>query len=564
MGFAAASIVRKAALCSAVRSNGSVRIREPRQPFPISARCKLAVELGGTGNSNLRHRSGGLTLLATRNASCLQWSARGNRKSTPTLCKSSNGSTGAAGSEPSAASSTTSVSAAVSSAPPVVPLTALMLLLCNMDRICMSVAILPMAAEFGWGEAAQGVIQSAFLWGYTATQFVGGSMADKFGGEKVLFWGLLWWSLATVIMPMALKAPLELVFPAVVFARVVVGLGEGVAMPSANNLIASWMPPRLRSQALGAIMAGFHGGTMAGLLLAPPIMTRFGWRSLFVVFGVLGLPLLVAWKLFIPPRQAPAPTSASSLPSSDHKAAAAASQAEQRDSNSGSSGALQVSDAKAPKEAAVSTAAARDVSLGELLSKPPVWAIIIANFVNHWGYFIFLSWMPSYLFKVLGFNVRRSALFSVLPWTAMALVGYAVGWLADKAIASGVPIGTVRKTTQSISFLGPAASLLLLSGTKDPGWAVGYLCLALGLSAFNNAGFLANIHDIAPRHAGRIFGFSNTGGSISGIIGTACTGAILELTGSWKPIFYVTIAFYLLGTAAWLSLCSGERLFDTS
>ncbi len=57
--------------------------------------------------------------------------------------------------------------------------TAVTLMLCNMDRICLSVAIMPMAKEFAWPASMQGVVQSAFLWGYMATQFIGGSLADK-------------------------------------------------------------------------------------------------------------------------------------------------------------------------------------------------------------------------------------------------------------------------------------------------------------------------------------------------------------------------------------------------
>lgn len=60
--------------------------------------------------------------------------------------------------------------------------TALALLLCNMDRICLSVAILPLSAEMGWTEGTQGVLQSAFLWGYLANQWLGGTLADKYGG----------------------------------------------------------------------------------------------------------------------------------------------------------------------------------------------------------------------------------------------------------------------------------------------------------------------------------------------------------------------------------------------
>ena len=29
----------------------------------------------------------------------------------------------------------------------------------------------------------QGLVQSGFLWGYMATQMIGGSLADKYGGD---------------------------------------------------------------------------------------------------------------------------------------------------------------------------------------------------------------------------------------------------------------------------------------------------------------------------------------------------------------------------------------------
>lgn len=62
---------------------------------------------------------------------------------------------------------------------------ALALAVCNMDRICLSVAMVPLAAELQWAPARQGLVQSAFLWGYMATQLLGGWAADKYGGRSV-------------------------------------------------------------------------------------------------------------------------------------------------------------------------------------------------------------------------------------------------------------------------------------------------------------------------------------------------------------------------------------------
>lgn len=43
-------------------------------------------------------------------------------------------------------------------------------MLCNMDRVNMSVAILPMSQQYGWSSATVGLVQSSFFWGYLLTQ----------------------------------------------------------------------------------------------------------------------------------------------------------------------------------------------------------------------------------------------------------------------------------------------------------------------------------------------------------------------------------------------------------
>lgn len=37
-------------------------------------------------------------------------------------------------------------------------------MLCNMDRVNMSIAILPMSKQFGWDSAKIGLVQSSFFW----------------------------------------------------------------------------------------------------------------------------------------------------------------------------------------------------------------------------------------------------------------------------------------------------------------------------------------------------------------------------------------------------------------
>lgn len=109
-----------------------------------------------------------------------------------------------------------------------------LLQLCNMDRVNMSIAILPISQQFQWSSTTIGLVQSSFFWGYLLTQVAGGVWADRFGGKKVLGFGVVWWSVATIITPIAARTSL----PVLLMARACMGVGEGVAMPAMNNLLS--------------------------------------------------------------------------------------------------------------------------------------------------------------------------------------------------------------------------------------------------------------------------------------------------------------------------------------
>lgn len=67
---------------------------------------------------------------------------------------------------------------------PVVLLCFVAFILCNLDRVNMSIAVIPLAAQHGWTSTQMGLVQSSFFWGYLATQILGGLAADKYGGER--------------------------------------------------------------------------------------------------------------------------------------------------------------------------------------------------------------------------------------------------------------------------------------------------------------------------------------------------------------------------------------------
>ncbi|KAK9143790.1 hypothetical protein Syun_013190 [Stephania yunnanensis] len=399
-------------------------------------------------------------------------------------------------------------------------------LLCNMDRVNMSIAILPMSAEFNWSPATVGLIQSSFFWGYLLTQIVGGIWADKIGGKLVLGFGVVWWSLATVLTPIAAKLGLPFLFA----MRALMGIGEGVAMPAMNNILSKWIPVSERSRSLALVYSGMYLGSVTGLALSPVLIQKFGWPSVFYSFGSLGALWFALWA-----------KNAHSTPQEDPE--------------------LSTEEKRLILGGSVSKSPVTVIPWKLILSKAPVWALIIAHFCHNWGTFILLTWMPTYYNQVLKFNLAESGLFCVLPWLTMAVVANIGGWIADTLISRGLSITTVRKIMQSIGFLGPAFFLTQLGRVNTPALAVLCMACSQGSDAFSQSGLYSNHQDIGPRYAGVLLGLSNTAGVLAGVFGTAATGYILQ-RGSWDDVFKVAVVLYIIGTLVWNFFSTGEKILD--
>lgn len=422
----------------------------------------------------------------------------------------------------------------------VVAMVALAMALCNADRVVMSVAIVPMSAAHGWSQSFAGVVQSSFLWGYLLSPIPGGALADRYGGKAVMAWGVAIWSLATLLTPWAASHSLS----ALLAVRVLMGLAEGVTMPCMNNMISRWFPRTERSRAVGMTMAGFHLGSVAGLVITPTLLaTSSGINAPFVAFGVSGFVWLFVWLAEI-----------ARNPQSQPRISREEYQYIKQGNEDLSVGTVESSSAIPPRSAIP--------PFRLLLSKLPTWAIIIANFMNNWGYFILLGWMPVYFNTVLGVNLKDAAWFSAVPWAMMAAVGFIAGASSDFLVQSGVSLTTTRKLMQSIGFLGPAAALLGLNAVRDPMVAAAWLTAAVGLSSFSQAGFLVNYQEIGPKYAGVLHGMSNTAGTMAAIISTLGTGLFIERLGSFQSFLTLTSVMYIASTLFWVFNATGERVFQ--
>lgn len=133
----------------------------------------------------------------------------------------------------------------------------------------------------------------------------------------------------------------------------------------------------------------------------------------------------------------------------------------------------------------------------KLLSRKEVWAIILSHFCHNWGVFILLTWMPSYYANVLGFDLASAGLAAVYPWLCMAIMANVGGWIADTMVSRGVSRTFVRKSMQTIGFMGPAIFLSQLQHVTSPSMAILCMCACQGLDAFSQSGLYSN-HQVPP------------------------------------------------------------------
>ena len=127
----------------------------------------------------------------------------------------------------------------------------------------MSVAIIPMAREFGWNATVSGLVQSAFFYGYMICQLPGGYLSTRFSGSRMLPIGVGLWSAATFALPAVGGS-----IPGLCVSRSFVGLGEAMAPAAVADVIARMSPPEERSRSVSFVNSGLYLGTILGTVSA--------------------------------------------------------------------------------------------------------------------------------------------------------------------------------------------------------------------------------------------------------------------------------------------------------
>jgi EmrB/QacA subfamily drug resistance transporter len=140
---------------------------------------------------------------------------------------------------------------------------------------------------------ALGWVTSAFLLATAALMVPVGKLADTGGRKRVFTWGMVIWTVTTILCGVANSAPVLIIF------RILQGTGTAMVYGTGVAILSSVFSPNERGRALGTAVASTYLGLSLGPFIGGLLTENLGWRSIFLVTVPLGITAiaLVIWKL---------------------------------------------------------------------------------------------------------------------------------------------------------------------------------------------------------------------------------------------------------------------------
>jgi ACS family hexuronate transporter-like MFS transporter len=383
------------------------------------------------------------------------------------------------------------------------------------NRLTVSVLAPVIMKDLGLTRLQYAGIANAFLIAYTASQGLSGKLYDRIGAKRGFSLSIVLWSLASMGHAFATGLSSLQCF------RFLLGLGEAGNWPGAAKVIAEWFPVRQRAFGMGI----FNSGTSIGSVVAPPLIVwmqmRFGWQMTFLLVGASGFGWLILWLLFyeIPERHPRITSEELALIRKD----------------------------RPPQRAAA-------IGWLTLLRHREVWAIVISRFFADPVWWLYVTWLPLYLYEVHGFSLQQIGAFAWLPYVAADAGSLGGGWMSGFLISRGWTVNRARKTLIVAGMICMSAGILAASA--------GSAAAALALIAAVLFGFQTWINNVQtlpsdyfPDEAvGAVTGLGGTGAGLGAILFTQTTGFVVDHFHSYTPILITAGLLPVLGTVALFSL----------
>jgi ACS family glucarate transporter-like MFS transporter len=390
----------------------------------------------------------------------------------------------------------------------------------NLDRTNIAIAGSYLAADYHISNVQLGSVFSAFMIGYAAFQIPAGWIVGKLGPRRTLTGGILWWSVlsvATALVPPTMAHALW----ALIAVRFLLGIGEAVAYPSANQFIAAWFPSAERGKANAGVQAGAQMGSGTAPALVAFIIYNFGWHAAFYVCAGLGLVIAAVW--YWAARDVPAQHPMVTPQEMAHIQAGLP---------------VRIEGTMPP------------VPWARIFTSIDVWGTALAYVGFGYTATIFHTWFFIYLKEGRGFDLTSSALLGTLPFiatTSCCLIG---GVVSDWLVANRSQyIG--RSLFGALTLL--LAGIILILGSHAQNAVAAALLLAGGAGALylGQSVYYAVAADLGGPFTGVVSGMVSMGGQIAGAA-TASLTPYFASKYSWETAFTIAAGVTFVCIIPWL------------
>lgn len=366
-----------------------------------------------------------------------------------------------------------------------------------MDRTNIGFAMAGgMSEELQMTATLSGLAAGIFFVGYMVLQVPGGALAEKGHAKKFIAGAILAWSIMCVLLGFVDTAAHMLIL------RFLIGVAEGGVWPAVLVILSHWFPASERGRAnsyfiMNIAIASIITGPVSGWLV-----TSYGWRSVFIVEGLVSLLLIFVWLPMI---------------SEDPKTAKWLSEEERN----------YIVSAREAEQAAISGETGK-VSLGQIFGSLNMWKLILIYFAYQTGIYGFAMWLPTIIRDLTSSSMTMIGFLSTIPYFACMAGLYIFGHLSDRS-------GN-RKKYVALPLLGFALCFLASVLFQAQPWvSFAFLC-GCGLFLQCASGIFWTIPTLLfPANvAGGSMGIINALGNLGGFVGPFIVG---YLTTQFMSIF---------------------------
>lgn len=383
-------------------------------------------------------------------------------------------------------------------------------LLNYLDRQTLSILKATLKGEFGLTDTHYSWLVGAFMGPYIVFYVISGRLVDRFGTRISLavFTGV--WSVSNVFSGLAGN------FGQLAASRALLGAAEPGAFPAIQRVMMTWFPKERRAFAWSLLSPC----TTVGAIVAPPLVAAltawWSWHQAFIVPGLVGLALAVAWWVCDrnPPEFSNEPCEATTPP-----------------------------------------------AIRTILQDRRVWLLLGARALTDPVWYFHLFWLPGYMQERLGVSLPQLGWIGWIPSFVASAAVMSTGRLTDRLVERGRPPVEVRLRMFAIAAVfAPVGAVT----TFAPSITVAVILISMVAVVcqlwFFGQGLL--VADVFPKNsAATIAGLLGAVGASGGLLMNLVAGPLIEHAG-YVPVFVGLSCLHPL--AGWMLWRSRRNLEPAS